>query len=133
MLDTNRSPLPDMTDALKQVQQFVEKKTDKPKRWQDDDGDGKWYEKSDVDGKISKREKKSKSHDWAAKVKHEEYGVGECMKEMYDLDENGNVAHYDVLFSHGIEKNVSVENLEVVKEGVHEHVIHDNDEVITDA
>ncbi len=22
------------------------------KRWQDDDGDGKWYEKSDVDGKI---------------------------------------------------------------------------------
>ena len=57
MLDTNRSPLPDMTDALKQVQQFDEKKTDKPKRWQDDDGDGKWYEKSDVDGKISKREK----------------------------------------------------------------------------
>ena len=60
MLDTNRSPLPDMTDALKQVQQFDEKKTDKPKRWQDDDGDGKWYEKSDVDGKISKREKEEK-------------------------------------------------------------------------
>ncbi|ADO98915.1 possible cytitidyltransferase [Prochlorococcus phage P-SSM7] len=133
MLDTNRSPLPDMTDALKQVQQFDEKKTDKPKRWQDDDGDGKWYEKSDVDGKISKREKKSKSHDCASKVKHEEYGVGECMKEMHDLDENGNVAHYDVLFSHGIEKNVPVENLEIVKEGVHEHVIHDQDEVITDA
>ena len=32
------------------------------KRWQDDDGDGKWYEKSDVDGKISKREKKAKNH-----------------------------------------------------------------------
>ena len=31
------------------------------RRWQDDDGDGKWYEKSDVDGKISKREKKAKS------------------------------------------------------------------------
>jgi len=30
------------------------------KRWQDDDGDGKWYEKSDVDGKISKREKEAK-------------------------------------------------------------------------
>ena len=142
MLDTNRSPLPDMSDALRQVQQFdekrkeeilLEKKTDKPKRWQDDDGDGKWYEKTDVDGKISKREKKSKSHDCASKVKHEEYGVGECMKEMHDLDENGNVAHYDVLFSHGIEKNVPVENLEVVKEGMHEHVIHDQDEVITDA
>ena len=133
MLDTNRSPLPDMSDALKQVQQFTEKKTDKPKRWQDDDGDGKWYEKTDVDGKISKREKKSKSHDCASKVKHEEYGAGECMKEKHDLDESGNVTHYDVLFSHGIEKNVPVENLEVVKEGVHEHVIHDQDEVLTDA
>ena len=65
----------------------------KGRRWQDDDCDDKWYEKSDVDGKISKREKKSKSHDCASKVKHEEYGVGECMKEMHDLDENGNVAH----------------------------------------
>ena len=27
----------------------------------DDDGDGKWYEKSDVDGKISKRENPLKS------------------------------------------------------------------------
>jgi hypothetical protein len=59
--------------------------------------------------------------------------MGECMKEMHDLDENGNVAHYDVLFSHGIEKNVPVENLEIVKEGMHEHVIHDQDEAITDA
>ena len=32
----------------------------KGKRWQDDDGDGKWYEKSDVDGKVSKREKEEK-------------------------------------------------------------------------
>jgi len=32
----------------------------KKERWQDDDGDGKWYEKSDVDGKISKREKEEK-------------------------------------------------------------------------
>ena len=34
---------------------IYEKKEEK--RWQDDDGDGKWYEKSDVDGKLSKREK----------------------------------------------------------------------------
>ena len=61
MLDTNRSPLPDMTAAY---QAIVEKKKkedeEKPKRWQDDDGDGKWYEKSDVDGKVSKREKEEK-------------------------------------------------------------------------
>ena len=43
-----------MTAAYQKVQ---EKKKD---RWQDDDGDGKWYEKSDVDGKISKREKEEK-------------------------------------------------------------------------
>ena len=37
---------------------IYEKKEEK--RWQDDDGDGKWYEKSDVDGKTSKREKDEK-------------------------------------------------------------------------
>ena len=57
MLDTNRSPLPDMTDAYRQV---LEGKKKKEPRWQDDDGDGKWYEKSDTDGKISKREKEEK-------------------------------------------------------------------------
>ena len=54
MLDTNRSPLPDMTDAYQAIVEKKKKEDDeKPKRWQDDDGDGKWYEKSDVDGKIS--------------------------------------------------------------------------------
>ena len=57
MLDT-KNELPDMTAAYQQVQE--KKKEDKKERWQDDDGDGKWYEKSDVDGKISKREKEEK-------------------------------------------------------------------------
>ena len=47
----------DMTAAYQQVMENQKKKTQK--RWQDDDGDGKWYEKSDVDGKISDREKKA--------------------------------------------------------------------------
>ena len=70
MLHTN-DPLPDMTAAYKQVREDENYGYDKdgnsknPKdkkkaRWQDDDGDGKWYEKSDVDGKISKREKEEK-------------------------------------------------------------------------
>ena len=59
MLDTNRSPLPDMTDAYREILE-KNKKDDKKERWQDDDGDGKWYEKSDVDGKTSKREKEEK-------------------------------------------------------------------------
>ena len=55
---------------------IYEKKEDKDKkRWQDDDGDGKWYEKSDVDGKVSKREKdekKSKKKDDEDEDKKEE-------------------------------------------------------------
>ncbi len=41
------------------------KEAGKEPRWQDDDCDGKWYEKSDVDGKISKREKKAKEKAYA--------------------------------------------------------------------
>ena len=70
MIDT-RNNLPDMTDALKKVYEDEKygydkdgnsknPKDKKKERWQDDDGDGKWYEKSDVDGKISKREKEEK-------------------------------------------------------------------------
>ena len=129
---TDHFQLPDMSDAYKQVQDLAEKKTDKPKRWQDDDGDGKWYEKSDVDGKISKREKNSRSHDCAKKVKSEEYGIGTPVKGMHDLDENGVVQHYDVMFEHGIEKNVSVSSLEILEGGMHDHVIHDEDNVINE-
>ena len=45
-----------------------QEKKSKGKRWQDDDGDGKWYEKSDVDGKISKREKEEKKKNEAYTV-----------------------------------------------------------------
>ena len=67
--------------------------------------------------------KKKKKHDCASKVKHEEYGVGNCIAEMHDLDENGNVAHYDVLFGHGVEKNVPVESLQILEGHMHEHYI----------
>ena len=67
--------------------------------------------------------KKKKKHDCASKVKHEEYGVGNCIAEMHDLDENGNVAHYDVLFGHGVEKHVPVESLQILEGHMHEHYI----------
>tara|TARA_Y100001970_G_scaffold120782_1_gene149831 strand:- start:1516 stop:1992 length:477 start_codon:yes stop_codon:yes gene_type:complete len=62
----NLNELPDMTTALEEVKGYayggkVDKKSKKEPRWQDDDCDGKWYEKSDVDGKITKREKKEKA------------------------------------------------------------------------
>ena len=71
----------------------------KAKRWQDDDGDGKWYEKSDVDGKISKREKEEKKK--AVKEHHtkdcddncepnceHDKALGEDAKYGYDKDGN---------------------------------------------
>ena len=70
-----------MTAAYQKVQ---EKKKD---RWQDDDGDGKWYEKSDVDGKISKREKEEKKKNQKEEVEQveekatPESGTGKYYKE----------------------------------------------------
>ena len=71
--------------------------------------------------------KKKKKHDCASKVKHEEYGVGNCIKEMHDLDENGNVAHYDVMFDHGVEKHVPVESLQILEGHMHEHFINEKE------
>jgi len=69
--------------------------------------------------------KKKKKHDCASKVKHEEFGIGNPVKGMHDLDESGNVAHYDVLFGHGVEKNVPVSSLEILEGHMHEHVIRE--------
>ena len=84
-------------------------------------GEGKMYGYSG--GGLVK--KKKKKHDCASKVKHEEYGIGKCIPEMHDLDESGKVAHYDVFFEHGIEKNVPVSSLEILEGHMHEHVIHE--------
>ena len=70
------------------------------------------------------KKKKKKSHDCASKVEHKEYGVGNCIKEMHTLDSTGNVTHYDVMFEHGIEKNVFVGDLNVLVSEMHEHVIN---------
>ena len=69
--------------------------------------------------------KKKKKHDCASKVKHEEFGVGDCISEAHDLDENGNVAHYDVEFEEYIVKNVPVGELEILEGTMHEHVIRE--------
>ena len=68
--------------------------------------------------------KKKKKHDCASKVKHEQFGVGNCISEAHDLDENGNVAHYDVEFGKYVLRNVPVEDLEILEGTMHEHVIH---------
>ena len=58
----------------------------------------------------------SKTHDCAKQVTHEQWGEGTCMyAEHAEPDENGHVAWYDVMFEHGIERQVPVEEMKVIK------------------
>ena len=102
--------------------------------WEDSDrGAGNKATKR-AGGKVDKKSptylahvKNKKGHDCASKVKHEEYGIGDCISEMHDLDENGKVAHYDVEFEKYIVENVPVEELEILEGSMHEHVIREED------
>jgi hypothetical protein len=59
-------------------------------------------------------------HNCAKKVCHEEFGEGTCVHGQHSFpDENGFVSHYDVEFSHGIEKAVPVSEMKVLEESSH--------------
>ena len=75
------------------------------------------------------KKKKKKGHSCASKVKHEEYGMGDCIKEMHTLTEDGEVTHYDIKFSNRIIRNVPVDSLEVIEEMHHEHYVNDEKNV----
>lgn len=67
----------------------------------------------------------NKQHLCAKNVVHEQWGEGTCLSEMHDdPDENGDIAWYDVMFEHGIEKQVSIEELKVTKSEDHIHSHH---------
>ena len=76
---------------------------------------GKGCEKCGKDGKL---------HNCATKVKKE--GVNFLVVPgQHTLLDDGTVTHYDLLGEGGVLlKNVSVEELEVVEEGMHEHVVN---------
>jgi hypothetical protein len=78
---------------------------------------------------VSKSEKGA--HNCAKKVCSEQWGEGETIFGQHAVpDENGFVSHYDVQFEHGIVENVSVEELEIITEGVHpEHIEHQEDTI----
>ena len=73
---------------------------------------------------VGEAYKKKKKHNCASKVKHEEYGMGNCIPEMHTLDEDGNVTHYDVMFESKIVKNIPVSSLEIIEGKFHEHYIN---------
>jgi hypothetical protein len=64
----------------------------------------------------------NKQHLCAKNVVHEEWGSGNCVPTQHaNPDEEGNIAWYDVMFEHGIEKEVSADNLKIIEEGMHSH------------
>ena len=72
--------------------------------------------------KQSQEVAKVSQHLCAGSVKHEEFGMGQCIFGQHaEPDENGFVSHYDVQFEHGIVENVSVEDMEVLTITEHDH------------
>ena len=122
----------DLKEVVSAYYSIYEKKAAK-----DYDGDGKVESGTDEymgskDKAIKKAMGKKVGHNCSSKVKHEEYGIGDCVKEMHTLDEEGNITHYDVLFSGKVIRNIPVSHLDVIEEMYHEHVINDdkNKEII---
>ena len=72
----------------------------------------------DQDKKISQGS--SDLHMCAKNVMHEKFGKGECLYGMHaEPDENGHVSHYDIMFNHGIEKDMPIAECEVLHERNH--------------
>ena len=93
-------------------------------------GDAPGMKLAEPAGTEGKPTIKKVKHSCATKVEHAEWGRGNCLKEMHSLDEQGNVSHYDVMFEHGLEQDVPVQSLNVLEEGMHEHVINHDKDVI---
>ena len=93
-------------------------------------GDAPGMKMAEAPGTEGKPKIKKVKHSCATKVEHPEWGTGNCLKEMHSLDEQGNVSHYDVMFEHGLEQDVPVQSLNVLEEGMHEHVINHDKDVI---
>ena len=69
----------------------------------------------------------NKQHLCAKNVVHEEWGEGQTVSTMHDNpDEEGNIAWYDVMFEHGVEKGVSINELKVTKSEAHMHASYNS-------
>jgi hypothetical protein len=76
-----------------------------------------------------KKEKKTK-HNCAKKVCSEQWGEGTCIPEQHTLLDDGTVTHYDVMFEHGVEKMVPVEELDILVTEMHEHAAMEGELVL---
>ena len=72
------------------------------------------------DGEKKVKQGASDLHMCAKDVMHEKYGRGNVIHGMHsDPDENGHVSHYDIIFNHGIEKEMPIAECEVINERMH--------------
>ena len=94
---------------------------------------GKTYEvkeESDLDeeGLEDSPNKANSQHLCAKNVMHEEWGEGHPVHGMHAIPNfEGEIAWYDVMFEHGIEKGVSINELNVIKESMHNSHNKDHD------
>lgn len=64
----------------------------------------------------------NREHLCAKQVVHEKWGKGDCIPTMHaEATEDGHVAWYDVMFEHGIETQVAVDDLEITLAESHSH------------
>lgn len=65
------------------------------------------------------------NHDCAKHIAHEEWGFGTCIPGEHTIVETsqgeGYVTHYDIMFEHGIEYDVPVEDIKVIMSETHGH------------
>ena len=65
------------------------------------------------------------NHDCAKHIAHEEWGFGTCIPGEHTIVETsqgeGYVTHYDIMFEHGIEYDVPVEDIKVIMSENHKH------------
>ena len=60
------------------------------------------------------------THQCAVHVKHSTFGEGKALYSQHaNPDHNGNIEWYDIMFEHGIEKQVPISDLEVIEEMSH--------------
>ena len=77
------------------------------------------YRKESVE--LEEKKKKKGKHDCATHVEHAQYGEGQCIHSKHATpDENGQIAWYDVMFEHGVEKEVPTDSLKILVSEVHE-------------
>ena len=138
--ETNKNNKSDDGEGLDAVQPKAVKKKFKDRIDKDIDNDG---DTDDSDKFLHKRRKAvskavkdegledspnpaNKQHLCAKNVVHEEWGQGNPVHGMHaDPDEDGNIAWYDVMFEHGVEKCVVLNELKVTEAGM--HASHDKD------